>query len=109
MNTKPGIFRHPYLFTGLLFLMILFFALFLSWPREYYMFLLLIYFLISIGIKLDDISRQIASTRNSLPQLLSALGTITTHLNNINATLSIPDDPEDSKNAKADDAGFEND
>jgi len=62
--------EHPYLLTAVLFLMILLGGLSLSWPNEYYAFLLLLYFLVSIGIKLDGISNQLALVCDLLPRLL---------------------------------------
>lgn len=105
---KPVISKHRYLFTGILFLMILFYGVFLGWPNEYYAFLLLLYLIVSIGIKLDDISGQIVSARESLPKLSGEVKTIIKHLSSIQTTLSIPDDSEDSGHAESHDVDFEN-
>ncbi len=86
-----NISRHPYLYTGLLFVFILGAGLFLRWPQFYYAFMLLLYFIVTIGIKLDDISRQIATTRSALPELLNDGETIIRQLKDIHSTLSAAD------------------
>ena len=50
--------RHPYTLTGLLFLaMVLFGWTALGWGERQLGFLLLIYFIVALGIRLDEISR----------------------------------------------------
>ena len=66
--------EHPYLLTAILFVMILLWGVSSGWPDEYYGFLLLLYFIVSIGIKLDDISNQLTSVSNALPMLLAQAG-----------------------------------
>jgi len=83
-----NIFRHPYLYTGILFFIIAGSGSILHWPQAYYAFLLLLYFIVAIGIKLDDISRQIAATRYHTPELMRDADTIIKQLGEIHTTLS---------------------
>ncbi|MDM8514912.1 hypothetical protein QUF76_01840 [Desulfobacterales bacterium HSG16] len=58
---------YPYLTTSLVFLAIILFGhFFLHWQQEYFIFVLLLYFIVNIGIRLDDISRQIESFKNQV-------------------------------------------
>jgi len=88
---KKGAFRHPYLYSSILFLSILGLGLFLRWPHTYNAFLLLLYFIVIIGIKLDDISGQISETRQHLPALMADAETIISQLKDIHAALSSAD------------------
>ena len=59
---KKWILRHPYSITGLVFLMLMGFGgWYLGWDEKNLAFLLLLYLIVSLGIRLDDISRQIAA------------------------------------------------
>lgn len=57
---KKFLAGHPYLTTSGIFIVLLVFGvLFLQWRKEDYAFALLLYFIITLGIRLDDISRQL--------------------------------------------------
>ncbi len=57
--------RHPYTLTGLLFLaMVLLGWTALGWGERQLGFLLLIYFIVTLGIRLDEISRTLGSSGN---------------------------------------------
>jgi len=59
---KKWILKHPYSITGLIFLMLMGFGgWYLGWNEQNLAFLLLLYLIVSLGIRLDDISRQIAA------------------------------------------------
>lgn len=61
--------RHPYFITSALFLALIAFGfLHLSWRKDDYMFLLLLYFIVTLGIRLDDIARQIGYGRGTPPE-----------------------------------------
>ena len=51
---------HPYTLPSGIFIVILAFGfLYLDWRRDDYAFALLLYFIVTLGIRLDDISRQL--------------------------------------------------
>ena len=57
---KKFLAEHPYTVTSGVFIVLITFGfLFLHWGRDEYAFALLLYFIVTIGIRLDDISRQI--------------------------------------------------
>ncbi len=57
---KKYLAAHPYTVTSGVFIVLLVFGfLFLNWGRDEYAFALLLYFIVTLGIRLDDISRQI--------------------------------------------------
>ncbi|MDJ0804064.1 MAG: hypothetical protein QNI89_19815 [Desulfobacterales bacterium] len=57
---KKFLAEHPYVVTSGVFIVLITFGfLFLHWRRDEYAFILLLYFIITLGIRLDDISRQI--------------------------------------------------
>ena len=57
---KKFLADHPYTATsGIFIVLIVFGFLFLHWRKEDYAFVLLLYFIITLGIRLDDISRMI--------------------------------------------------
>jgi hypothetical protein len=61
--------QHPYAITSVIFLVLLFFGFFhLNWRREDFMFMLLLYFIVTLSIRLDDISRQLGSGREASPE-----------------------------------------
>lgn len=52
--------EHPYTVTsGIFIVLIVFGFLFLHWRKDEYGFVLLLYFIVTLGIRLDDISRQL--------------------------------------------------
>lgn len=58
--------RHPYAVTSAIFLALLLFGLFqLHWRKDDFMFMLLLYFIVTLAIRLDDISRQIGTGRQA--------------------------------------------
>ena len=60
--------RHPYMITSALFIALMAFGFFyLNWLKDDYMFMLLLYFIVTLGIRLDDIVRQIGPGRNDTP------------------------------------------
>ncbi len=57
---KKWITNHPYFWTSLIFLIIMIVGWqLLYWRPENYMFLVLLYFIVTLGIRLDDISRKL--------------------------------------------------
>ena len=59
---KKWITDHPYFCTSIIFLIIIVIGWqVLFWRAENYMFLLLLYFIVTLGIRLDDISRKMGS------------------------------------------------
>ena len=57
---KKFLTEHPYTATsGIFIVLIVFGFLFLHWRKEDYAFALLLYFIVTLGIRLDDISRQL--------------------------------------------------
>ena len=57
---KKFLADHPYTATsGIFIILIVFGFLFLHWRKEDFAFALLLYFIITLGIRLDDISRQL--------------------------------------------------
>ena len=82
------ILKHPYAITSILFSFLLMAALVLQWRPEHLAYLLQMYFIVTIGIKLDDISRQLRSTREKLPEVLDDAKTIINQLNDITGKLS---------------------
>ena len=60
---------HPYFITSALFLVLIAFgSIHLNWRKDDYMFLLLLYFIVTLGIRLDDIARQIGYGRQTPPE-----------------------------------------
>jgi len=59
---KNWITEHPYFCTSIIFLIIMVVGWqVLYWRAENFMFLLLLYFIVTLGIRLDDISRKLGS------------------------------------------------
>lgn len=59
---KNWITEHPYFCTSIIFLIVMVVGWqVLYWRAENFMFLLLLYFIVTLGIRLDDISRKIGS------------------------------------------------
>ncbi len=86
---RKWIADHPYFVTSAIFFVIMLFGWqVLYWRQESFGFLLLLYFIVTLGIRLDDISRKIGNT----PGLRASSGigekeTITDQLNDIRASL----------------------
>jgi hypothetical protein len=66
---------HPYFLTSVVFLIILFVGWrVLYWREENFAFILLLYFIVTLGIRLDDISRKIGTrTANDIKRALLAI------------------------------------
>lgn len=63
---KKLISQHPYAVTSAIFLVLLVFGfLYLNWHKDDFMFMLLLYFIVTLSIRLDDISRQLGSGRQA--------------------------------------------
>ena len=59
---KNWITEHPYFCTSIIFLIVMVVGWqVLYWRAENFMFLLLLYFIVTLGIRLDDISRKIGN------------------------------------------------
>ncbi|MGD9281499.1 MAG: hypothetical protein PVF60_11440 [Desulfobacterales bacterium] len=92
---RQWIVDHPYFLTSAVFLVILFVGWrVLYWHEENFAFILLLYFIVTLGIRLDDISRKIG-THSSTPHnpdgkesLMQQLNDIKHALLAINATLN---------------------
>jgi hypothetical protein len=93
---KKWVVDHPYFLTSVIFLVILFVGWrVLYWREENFAFVLLLYFIVTLGVRLDDISRKIG-IRNSKPTgnpddketVMQQLNDIKHALLAINATLN---------------------
>lgn len=109
---KKWITDRPYLVTSAIFLVIIVFGwLFLYWREEDYAFVLLLYFIVTLGIRMDDISRKIGggtgrrlAGSEDKETVISQLNDIRTTLVKLNTTLNLlvkdkcKADPESTKN-----------
>ena len=85
---KKWIIDRPYIFTSIIFLIIMIFGWrFLYWQEENYAFLLLLYFIVTLGIRLDDISRKIGGVAVKLPHSSGEKDIIVRQLNDIRVSL----------------------
>ena len=86
---KKWIIDRPYIFTSIIFLIIMIFGWrFLYWQEENFAFLLLLYFIVTLGIRLDDISRKIGGGAVKFPQSSGEKDTIVRQLNDIRISLA---------------------
>ncbi|MGD9080341.1 MAG: hypothetical protein PVG96_13420 [Desulfobacterales bacterium] len=93
---KRWVVDHPYFLTSAVFLVLLFVGWrFLYWREENFAFVLLLYFIVTLGIRLDDISSKIgtrdstaATNPGSQESLMHQLNDIKHALLAINATLN---------------------
>lgn len=93
---KKWITDRPYLVTSAIFLIIMIFGWqVLYWQTEDFTFLLLMYFIVTLGIRLDDIFRKIGGGAGQLSagsvdqeSVISQLNDIKASLGNINVTLN---------------------
>ena len=85
---KKWIIDRPYIFTSIIFLIVMIFGWrFLYWQEENFAFLLLLYFIVTLGIRLDDISRKIGGGAVRLPHSSGEKDTIVRQLNDIRVSL----------------------
>ncbi len=88
--------NHPYFLTSVVFLVILYVGWqVLYWREENFALILLLYFIVTLGIRLDDISRKIGGGAGKLSagsvdqeSVISQLNDIKVSLGNINVTLN---------------------
>jgi hypothetical protein len=93
---KKWTLDHPYLFTSAVFLVILYVGWrLLYWQEENFAFILLLYFIVTLGIRLDDISRKIgtgppvaSANPDDRETLMQQLNEIKQALLEVNATLN---------------------
>lgn len=93
---KKWITDYPYFWTSIIFLFIMIIGWqVLYWQAENYAFLLLLYFIVTLGIRLDDISRKLGGGAGILragsgetENLISQLNDIKVSLRTLNATLN---------------------
>jgi hypothetical protein len=85
---KRLVLDHPYAITSAVFLILAVAGVMtLHWRREELMFILLLYFIATGAIRLDDIARQIGSPPRSSETVLSALAALNTELARANRSL----------------------
>ena len=85
---KQWIVNHPYFITSSIFLAILFVGWqVLYWQEEDFAFILLLYFIVTLGIRLDDISRKIGTRTDPAPGNPDDQETIMHQLTDIKYTL----------------------
>jgi len=85
---KKWLNDHPYLLTSAVFLAIILFGWrVLYWRWENFAFLLLLYFIVTLGIRLDDISKKIGSGVKSESTNSEEKSSILSQLNDIKLTL----------------------
>ena len=92
---KQWITNRPYLVTSAIFLVIMYIGWrVLYWQADDFTFLLLLYFIVTLGIRLDDISRKIGGGAGRVPagsvdhdSIIGQLNDIKTSLGSISATL----------------------
>ena len=85
---KKWFIDRPYTSTSIIFLIIIIFGWrFLYWQEENYAFILLLYFIVTLGIRLDDISRKIGGAAVKLPHGSGEKETIVRQLSDIRGSL----------------------
>ena len=92
---KKWLNDHPYLITSVIFIILVIFGWqFLYWRWENFALLLLLYFIVTLGIRLDDISKKIGSLSRPSPpgstekdSIISQLNEIKLSVNSLNVTL----------------------
>lgn len=93
---KKWITDYPYFWTSMIFLVIMIVGWqVLYWRAENFAFLLLLYFIVTLGIRLDDISRKLgggvgnpATGSGETENLISQLNEIKVSIRALNATLN---------------------
>ena len=85
---KNWINDHPYFLTSAVFLVILYVGWrMLYWGEETFAFILLLYFIVTLGIRLDDISRKIGSRAADAAHNPSGNASLMQELNDIKKVL----------------------
>jgi hypothetical protein len=85
---KKWIVNHPYLLTSIVFLVILYVGWrVLYWREENFAFILLLYFIVTLGIRLDDISRKIGTRTGTSSHNPDDRETLMNQLNDIKHAL----------------------
>jgi hypothetical protein len=85
---KKWIIDRPYIFTSIIFLIVIIFGWrFLYWQEENFAFILLLYFIVTLGIRLDDISRKIGRGSVRSSEGSAEKETIVRQLNDIRVSL----------------------
>jgi hypothetical protein len=85
---KQWIVDHPYFLTSAVFLVILFVGWrVLYWHEENFAFILLLYFIVTLGIRLDDISRKIGTRTSTITNTLDSNESLMQQLNDIKHAL----------------------
>jgi len=85
---KKWIIDRPYTFTSIIFLIVMVFGWrFLYWQEDNFAFLLLLYFIVTLGIRLDDISRKIGGGAVKLPHSSEEKDTLVRQLSDIRVSL----------------------
>ncbi len=80
---------HPYISTSVVFLIIIILGWkVLYWQKDDFTFLLLLYFIVTLGIRLDDISRKIGRGAHSSSPASGENETLINQLNDIKGSLS---------------------
>ena len=97
--------ERPYLTASFIFILIFLFGwLFLYWNKEDFAFILLLYFIVTLGIRLDDISRKIGTLKgkgnpceSETESLVGQLHAVQSTLQQINSTLDRLTELEEKK------------
>lgn len=88
-SVKHWIQRHPYTLTGILFLaMVLFGWRELGWGERQLGFVLLIYFIVTLGIRLDEIARAIGGGSAEIRAASGEAADLCAHLQDIKLLLA---------------------
>ncbi len=110
---KKWIVEHPYASTSIVFLVLIGVGWkFLYWQEEDFAFLLLLYFIVTLGIRLDDISKKIgAASEQSLGSskerqtMIRQLNGIHASLLALNKTLAQNSENSSDANSRSEDGG----
>lgn len=88
-SVKQWTQRHPYTLTGILFMaMVLFGWRELGWGERQLGFMLLIYFIVTLGIRLDEIARAIGGGGPDIRAASGEPADLCTHLQDIKVLLA---------------------
>jgi hypothetical protein len=85
---KKWVTDHPYIFVSAVFLVIIGIGWhFLLWREDNFAFLLLLYLIVILGVRMDDISRKIGRGTDRSSQDLGEKETVISQLNDIKSSL----------------------